>query len=143
MVHDKPFYSELVDDADFERLVQSICSRPGMYVMSEADLFTAVHSYLAGYDRGRGGAPLMGFQQWLVTRANGGNNVHWPGTHRRDLQPSSGHTSDEQLVRALGELILDFLVARRRRGLTAIFRDYAEWLTRQEWYDGPLRESKS
>src|SRR5215217_4257765 len=122
VVHDKPSRSELVDDADFERLVQSICSRPGMYVMSDADLFAAVHSYLAGYDHGRGGAPLMGFQQWLVVRANGGNDLHWPGTHRCDLQPSSGRTPDEQLVRALGQLILDFLAARRGRGLTAIFR---------------------
>lgn len=120
----------LVNDEEFEGLVRAICTRPGMWVASEIDSFGAVHGYISGFDHARGGAPLAGFQEWLVLRMDGGNNIGWPGTHRHHLEESTGAHSDEQLLQALMALILEFLECRRQKGLTTILSDYASWLKR-------------
>lgn len=137
----EPYATERVRDEDFKHLVVSICQHPHMFVLSETDIFAAVHAYISGFNEGRGGAPLMGFQQWLVVRANGANNIIWPGTGRCDLDKPTGSKTDEELVKALGALIVEFLDYRHEQGLTKIFRDYGTWLLRHSWYDGPLRRS--
>jgi hypothetical protein len=116
--------SELINDADFRRLVEHICTRPGMWVISEKDLFSAVYSFIRGFNQGKGGSPLIGFQQWLVVRANGYDNILWPGTHRRDLDKPEGRT-DHDSLEALQILIIEFLDCRRENGLRRSSADMA------------------
>jgi hypothetical protein len=131
--------------ADFEDLVAKICKRPGMYV--GCDSFAAVCAYLHGYDAARDEGPLMGFHAWMVLRQDSGNNVGWDWLVLADaIGPMPGRdiaelSADQNrlCVQKLGELLAEFFADRRRRTLTGILHDYAKWLLRKKWYDGPLR----
>lgn len=137
---DEPFPGEIIDDDDFQQLVAQICRTPGMYV--KPPYFRSVLAFLSGFDTARNGGPLVGFQQWLIVRGDGGNNVSWEGlleqqlgieTKQQDLE------ADRRAVTALGALLAEFISHRRRSGITRIMHDYANWLLSQSWYDGPLR----
>jgi hypothetical protein len=52
-----------------------------------------------------------------------------------DLSPEQNRVCIEKL----GELLAEFFEERRRRLVTGILHDYAKWLLRHRWYDGPLR----
>ena len=39
----------------------------------------------------------------------------------------------------LNALFKEFFDNRHANGVTKIFDDYAKWLRRRSWYDGPLR----
>jgi hypothetical protein len=135
-----PFPSELVYDPEFERLVGAICLRPGMHVSPPT--YGAVCAYLTGFNAARSGGPLVGLQQWLVVRANTGNNLHWSGLARQQLasDPADAELPDEErAIRALGRLLAEFLEYRRANGVTKVFHEYARWLLRRSWYTGPLR----
>jgi hypothetical protein len=100
-------------------------------------------AYLDGFNTARSGGPLLGFQQWLVVRANDGNNLHWSALARRLLpdDPAGAESSDEErAVRALGRLLGEFLEYRRANGITKVFHEYTRWLLRRSWYTGPLRQ---
>lgn len=111
------------------------------------DSFAAVCAYLHGFDVAREEGPLMAFHPWLVLRRGGGNNVAWdslvldeaigpmPGRDIAELSPEQNRRCTEKL----GELLAKFFEDRRRRLVTGILHDYAKWLLRQRWYDGPLR----
>lgn len=141
-----PYRSELIDDKDFQALVEGLCKRPGMYVrsgnVSAFGRFEAVIAYLDGYNEGAGRAPLMGFQEWQVVRSNGGNNVHWPAV---EWPPDNSASEAEHLsaVAKLGDLLREFFEIRCSIGLAGIFHEYSKWLLRKSWYDGPLRKSAS
>lgn len=120
----------------FRPLVQSLCQRPGMYVNPAT--FGSVCAYLAGFDAARDGGPLCGFREWLIVRANRGNNLVWEGLADLILQEESTSTEAER-IRGLGQLIEEYLQYREENGLEKVYHDYARWLLRHRWYHGPLR----
>lgn len=139
-----PYPSEQVHDPQFEQLVGHICTHPGMYVTPAT--FGSVCAYLGGFDAARSGGPLMGLQQWLVVRANTGNNRHWSGLARQELvaDPGDAELPDEdRSIRALGRLLAEFFEYRRASGITKVFHEYARWLLRRSWYTGPLRRASA
>jgi hypothetical protein len=46
----------------------------------------------------------------------------------------------ERLIGRLGNLFDEFFKYRRENGVTKLFYDYACWLRRKRWYEGPLRK---
>jgi hypothetical protein len=117
--------------------------RPGMYATPA--IYGAVCAYLDGFNAARSGGPFLGLQQWLVVRANGGNNLVWSALARQQLP---AHPEDEKLpdeeraIRALGRLLEEFFEYRRSNGLSKVFHEYARWLLRRSWYTGPLRQTR-
>ena len=123
---------------EFEQLVVNLCKRPGMYVGVPS--YVAVCAYLDGFDAGRDHGPLMGLHQWLVVRYGNGDNLHWPGLIRH-LFPGGVDSSDEEAIRDLGQVLGEFFECRRSQGVTKVFHEYAKWLLRRSWYQGPLRRN--
>ena len=139
----EPYPYELVHASDFEQLVGDICLRPGMMVYPVT--FDTVCTYFDGFNAARNGGPLMGLQQWLIVRANGGNNLVWSALARQQLSPDPANvelSDEEQAIRALGRLLAEFFEYRRSNGITKVFHEYAKWLLRRSWYTGPLRRQK-
>lgn len=138
-----PFPQELVNDREFAKLVDNMCLRPQMYV-SPATLST-VCAFLDGYNQARSGGLLAGLREWLVVRHEGWNNLSWAGIVSRRLGSSKVALDDKdgqkKLIQELGRLLGEFFEYRRTVGLTKLYHDYGEWLLRQEWYYGPLRET--
>jgi hypothetical protein len=130
------FPVEQIHDPHFEQLVGCLCQRTGMYV--DPASYGAVCAYLDGFNYARNGGPLIGLERWLVVRANGGNNLHWSAL-ARSLLPSGKDSVDEQAIRELGGLLSEFFEYRRTQGITKVFHEYARWLLRRSWYNGPLR----
>jgi hypothetical protein len=128
----EPYPSELVPDAEFEKLLRSICARPGMFGVSTLSELCA---YLEGFNHARSGGPLVGLHQWLVLRAGSGNNLHWRGLIEAELGVNKANPG----IGKLGELLLEFIAYRRDNGLTKIYQRYALWLLEKDWYEGPLR----
>lgn len=131
--------------ANIEDIAADVCRRPGMFLGCES--FAAVCAYFHGFDFARSNGPLIGFHPWMVLRLGSGNNVRWevlvlveaigsmPGRDISDLSPDE----NRQCIQKLGELLAEFFEDRRRRSVTGILHDYAKWLLRKKWYDGPLR----
>src|SRR5579872_5120251 len=140
----EPGKSEQIYDPEFEQLVESICSRPGMFVTPPT--FGAVCAYLDGFDTARSNGPLIGLKEWLIVRLNCGRNSHWSGlvVDCFDKSPAdSGLSDDEHSIRAVGRLLAEYFEYRRTNGLTKVFHEYGRWLMRKKWYDGPLRQSST
>jgi hypothetical protein len=122
--------------------ILAICQRPSMYV-NPARVDTIL-AFISGYDLARDGGPLNGLREWLVVRRDGGNNLHWTGLALDVLGATGGidaldKEEHERLTRQLGELLDEFFSARREYSVTKMHFDYARWLRRKRWYDGPLR----
>lgn len=130
-----PFPAEQVRDGQFEALVADLCARPGMYLHPPS--LDTVIAYIDGFNTARSGGPLRGLREWLVVRANGGNNLHWSGLACQLMAPAP---DDPGRARALGQLLAEFLRYRYEAGITKVYYDYGRWLLRQRWYRGPLRK---
>jgi hypothetical protein len=129
-------------DPAFEEMVQSICARPGVWVIPPS--FATVCAYIDGFNSARGGGPLLGFREWLVLKLDDGNNLHWIGLADR-LISGDEHSEgggQEQRILALGRLIGDYLRERDKDGITKVYYDYGRWLLRRRWYNGPLRKQR-
>jgi hypothetical protein len=139
---EEPYPAERLPDAGFAQMVAYLCARPGMYV--GATDFSAVVAYIDGFNAARGGGPLLGFREWLVMRANTGNNLHWAGLVKLVIssapESSSAHKQQEYWIQAAGKLIAEYLRYRDDNGITKVFYDYGRWLLRKRWYRGPLRK---
>lgn len=135
----KPFPQERIRDAHFRELVDSLCTRTGMHV--NPPNVESVLTFIQGYCYAQTGGPLTGFAQWLVVRQNGGNNLFWTGHAKMALAEMDAdppdHDTDPDLSK-LNALFTEFFNYRDENGTTKIFDDYAKWLRRQTWYDGPL-----
>src|SRR5262245_12247398 len=110
---EEPFPTERLADPQFEELIRHLCTRPGMLVIPAS--FATVCAYIDGFNGGAGGGPLLGLREWLVVRLNGGNNVHWIGLAERFIAKD---LDEPGRIRALGELIGEYLRYRRDRGIT-------------------------
>lgn len=141
---DYVYWYDKVSCDDFEEMAQSACKRPGMYV-GIAD-YNALTSYFAGINDGRGGAPLLGFHQWLVKKLNEGNNCNWMSnvlqvaSKREDKWELETQEDHLAAIEVLGRELAEFFEYRRKVGLTKLFYDHANWLLAKDWYEGPLRE---
>jgi hypothetical protein len=126
---------------DLSDLVNDLSQHPAMYTGEESN--AAVCAFLAGFDLARDGGPLSGFHEWLVVRARGGNNLHWSGLIKLLAAPDApcplSAEQDRLCLEGLFPLLSEFLAYRESVGLTKIHQEYARWLLRQRWYDGPLR----
>jgi hypothetical protein len=134
-----PSSTEQIHDPHFEQMVDSLCRHPGMYV--NPPTYGSVCAYLDGFDAAKSGGPFMGLREWLVVRRNDGNCLWWSAL-ARSLMPDGEATSEEQAIVELGHILSEFLQYRRTQGLTKIFHEYAKWLLRRSWYDGPLRQRR-
>jgi len=138
-------------ETDFSELVVSICKRAGMYVYPST--FWGVCAFIDGFNAARDEGPLNGFREWLVVLRKGGDNFHWIGLVETVLDiPSGAMTREmngmtkeqhETAIALLGGLFTKFFEHRAQNGVTKIHYDYARWLLRQGWYDGPLRVKKA
>src|SRR3954447_18890217 len=77
MTPEEPDPSDGRHVTEFEDMVRHVSTRPGKWVTPAT--FATVCAFLDGFDRGRDGAPLLGFKEWLVVQSNGGNNLTWIG----------------------------------------------------------------
>lgn len=137
-----PYPSELIPDREFAEFVARLSRHPQMYVSPAT--FETVCAFLDGYNHAGVGGPLTGFREWLVIRADGCNNLTWPGIVKRLLGVTdAGENRDRdwhhERIKDLGSLFEVFFTYRRSVGVTKLYHDYGEWLLRQEWYQGPLR----
>lgn len=135
-----PLPSELIRDPEFDSLVEHIGRHPAMVV--NPPTLAGVIGFIDGYNRGRGGSPLLGLREWLVLRARGWNNLHLSGLACREIAGDRNaaftRSDDSELMAALCRLVSEFLAYREANGLSKLFWEYAEWLRRQDWYSGPL-----
>ena len=77
-------------------------------------------------------------------RLGNGNNLVWEGLAKDAIGASEDMTEVEDracLVR-LADLFDEFAAYRQAEWLTKIHFDYARWLARQTWYDGPFRPTR-
>jgi hypothetical protein len=131
---------------EFQDLVRSVCKRPGMYVPSP--YFSSVCAYICGFDQARDGGPLAGFHEWLVVRADGGDNLHWVGLVELILQPGADRTGpltaeqEASCLKGMADLFEEFFGFRQEHGITKIHHHYARWLLRKRWYTGSLRTKR-
>jgi hypothetical protein len=105
--------------------------------------FSAVVAFLDGFNAARGGGPLLGFREWLVVKANTGNNLHWAGLVKllNRPRPAEGGEREEGFwIETLGRVIAEYLAFRAENGITKVYYDYGRWLVRHRWYRGPLRK---
>ena len=133
-------------DVEFPDLICHLCKRPGMYVRSA--YFSSVCAYINGYDEARDGGPLAGFREWLIVRADGGNNLTWDGLVMLLVMPDADQTGplaadqETRLLQGMAGLFEEFFGFRQEHGITKIHHDYARWLLRKRWYTGSLRKKR-
>lgn len=119
---------------EFLPLIQHLCKRPGMYVVPPQ--MGTVIAFIDGFNVASNGEPLAGFREWLVVRANGGNNLAWGGIVQCMLRPNMRvdefcQSNDEQLFQSLANLLTEFTDERNKFGKDKILHDY------QQWYKDP------
>lgn len=118
--------------------LESFRKRPGMFLTPIC--YDTAAAFVLGYDEGVQLGLLTGFREWLVLKADGGNNFAWPGLvrlliERNGLGNSSDSRRDEAEVEFLFAMIDEFLAERYEvDGLRRIFLKYDAWVRRQEWY---------
>jgi hypothetical protein len=135
-----PVGSDLIHDPQFDELLDMIGKSPHMFV--QPPTLGGIIAYIDGFNRGRGGSPLLGFREWLVLRVRSWNNLLWPGLACieicGDRLAATKRGDEPALMEALVKLVQEFIAYRKENGLSKVFWDFAEWLRRQEWYSGPL-----
>lgn len=131
---------------ELPELIQDIGLRPGLYVIGP--YFSAVCAFITGYNHARDGGPLAGWREWLIVRFGGGNNLLWEKLVEilieAEAAPADPPAADPDAtrLRAMAALFAEFFRDREAMGVTKIHHDYAKWLLRQRWYDGPLRKER-
>jgi len=127
---------------EYRKLFSDIHDRPGMWGLDGS--FGQFCAFLTGVDAGNDWQWLCGFREWLIVRADTGNNLHWSGlvlllafpgdqTGRRALLAEPEH--DKRAVDTLFTLLGEFLDRRAEHdGTVAVFDEYLTWLKAQSWY---------
>ena len=93
--------------------------------------FDSLSGFLQGYDTATQGELLNGFREWLVVRANGGNNLAWCG-----LVELIGRSNGKDNLTNLLELLPEFWRDRDTSdGLNHILNTHSVWLKSQPWFD--------
>jgi hypothetical protein len=127
---------------DYRKLFSDIHDRPGMWGLDGS--FGQFCALITGIDAGNDWLWLTGFREWLVVRADTGNNLTWPGlvlrlafpdvdAGRRELLAEPDN--NKRAVDTLFTLLDTFLELRAGHGGTvAVFDEYLTWLKAQSWY---------
>jgi hypothetical protein len=128
------------DTEEYVEVFRQLCARPGMYVGEAQARFTTVAAWIDGFDRARSGGVLLGFREWLVVRAGGGNNFAWPAlvwllVDRSASWPPRGQRANRKAIDVSLALFEEFVAERTKLGLRRVLLDYQRWLWRQPWYD--------
>jgi hypothetical protein len=139
-----------IEDADsrgrntggtFGEFVALLCARPQMFVADTN--FHQVVAFIDGFNAARDGGPLLGFREWLVVRANTGDNLGWASLLKLVVPPPPesevGKNQEEYWNQVAGNLIAEYLRYRNTNGITKLYYEYGQWLLRKRWYQGPLR----
>src|SRR5215831_7158032 len=127
----------------FPENLHRVFTHPGMYVHPVS--FGTVTALVEGYDMALHGGLLFGFDEWLVVKVGGGNNLAWPALVLDLAFPGKGNPrkrlgrakNEEVAINALSKLLEEFLTEREKQdGLRRIFLSHERWLRKQSWY-GP------
>jgi hypothetical protein len=112
--------------------LEGLRRQTGMYV--NPPTFDGVVAFIDGYDMALSGGLLVGFREWLIVRANEGNNLTWGALVASLIDHSHGR--DDKLSIARLFATLDEFVALRTAdgGLRRIYVHYERWLRTQDWY---------
>ncbi|MDC0679130.1 hypothetical protein [Sorangium atrum] len=105
--------------------------------------YDTVVAFVEGYDLALHGGFLVGFREWLIVKLDDGNNLSWP-VLVLGLMERVGERSPVEVKSAEGQSVamaflfdtLEKFVHEREApsGLRRIYRNYENWLTRQDWY---------
>jgi hypothetical protein len=105
--------------------------------------FDVAVSFVNGVNSATAGGTLIGIREWLVVKANYGNNLAWSEVvrHLVDLKPcphpAKQDVGEDHNIAALLQILEEFMLERDSQdGLRRIFIRYQKWLEHQEWY-GP------
>jgi hypothetical protein len=80
---------------------------------------------------------LTGFREWLIVKANTGNNLVWEGLV--NLIVHNEGVAEEEKIRRLGEVLAEFHALTgstigATTGLMRVYVRYHGWLLNQSWY---------
>ena len=98
------------------------------------DDLTTVCAYIDG--RASVDRSLIGFKEWLVVKADSGNNMHWSGLVSW-LTNEAGIQEEKQKIAFLGELLTEFYQfgeSTPHDPLLVCYLRYYEWLKSKPWY---------
>jgi hypothetical protein len=116
--------------------------RPGLFLESDRLQYETLVAFLTGFAMGEGAGPMTGFREFLVLKADVGNNLSWFGLARRLTGLGTGGPAtaeqDRAAVDGLLDLLDEFLAEVEVLGIGPILREHQTWLQRQEWYDADL-----
>jgi hypothetical protein len=125
---------------EYRELFEKVGKYPRMYL--RRGTYDEAVAFVLGCDAGNAWGLLTGFDEWLVIRLDGPNNLAWtelvldsafPGEADYDaalLRPGG----QDHALKTLVELLTAFLDERKKRdGLRVIFDGYEAWVRRQPW----------
>lgn len=117
----------------YRELFTNIRLRPRMWLIR--DDFATVVAFIDGCNEANARTLLTGLREWLVTRADGGDNWVWWGLVAHLTEPVGAKNIsaieadlDARLVANLFDMLDEFLELRAERdGLRRIFAAYEDW----------------
>jgi hypothetical protein len=107
--------------------------------------YETVVAFVEGYDLALHGGFLVGFREWLIVKFDDGNNLSWSAlvlslmglVGERSPAPAEVKSAEGQsaAIAFLFDTLDRFRDEREApSGLRRIYRNYENWLTRQDWY---------
>ncbi len=110
-------------------ILDELRERAEMHVPRES--YSAVCSFLLGYDCALGGEPLRGFKEWLAVTAGGGSNLGWPTLALAYILQARGDPwealeghQEKQVLERLFSLLDEFEHVRNEAGLSTVVGRY-------------------
>jgi hypothetical protein len=128
---------------NYRELFADVHRRPGMFCLDGT--FHDFTVFMRGCEAGNDWQLLTGFREWLITRADGGNNLVWEALVLRLAFPdrsdeptreelAADSTLNKAAVDRLFELVDEFLQRRvEHGGVAKIFDEYWHWRRAQPW----------
>jgi hypothetical protein len=132
---------------EFPELIPLLCTRTSMWV--QPPCFSSVFAFIDGYDYARDGGPLAGFREWLIVRADRGDNLHWSGLVMLlcipDADWAGPFTAEQEAscLQGMAGLFDEFFGFRQEHGITKIHHDHAQWLLGKRWNTRSPRKKRS
>ena len=131
---------------DYRNHFRQVRARPGMWGL--ADSLESYCAYVEGVMTGFSSGPLDWFREFLVLRADGGNNLTWSGLVR-NIALGGGRAprnADEEraIVACLFDLLDEYLAeVRGPRDHRRLAHEYVLWLQSRDYYNADLERFAS